>query len=1283
MDAARYPFLRKLFHSRGLPFAVFLLGCLLSLGAWWLVRREIARSDAARFDRVVERTTASIQERFASSAQILQGAQTLVRLKPDITVGQWTDFMDGMEPHLHRGVVGIGYVQRIKRAEIEALEARQRADIIKQFTVERTGERDELYVVTHIAPLSRNSGAFGLDIGAGVTRKAAADEAMATGSMVLSRRIRLVRNDDSVPGFLLLLPVYAGPATDPGTPEARAAALRGWVYASLRTNLLLSSLPDIVSRQADLKIYQGNATDEEALLFDSQQGAISGDAPAGRLAASMEHLFSVQTILPIHGQQWTVWVGARPDFLLRSNRVLPFLIAGGGLLLSLMASLLTWSLANSRARALALADRMTGDLRKAEVETRRLAMIARHTSNAVGLADKEGLVVWINEGFTRIFGYTIEEARGHFAPHLVKGAKTNARLLASVVLAARRGEEFHGEMWNYAKDGREIWCDLEMQPLRDTAGTVTGFMSIQLDITARKHAEEALARKEAQLQFIFDNVPVGVSWVRYTAQGIESRHSNWFYTISGLRPADLKDAAQVRAISHPADIAQQDVLRDRLERGALDEFSLEKRYLRKDGRLVWVLLHCKAYRLPNGRIDQEISTVIDITERKRAEEELARKEAQLRFIFDVVPVGIQLRTGEGGSETRLANTAHERITGLNAAQMQEPDALVRLTHPEDYARQRELQARMERGEIDQYSIEKRYLRPGDDAPVWVVLAVRRFPNPDGRGYQDVVTLVDITETRRHAEELRAAKETAEAANLAKSQFLAMMSHEIRTPMNGVIGMTSLLLDSRLTPEQRDYTDTIRLSGDALLTIINDILDFSKIEAGRLELELETFNLRETVEGALDLLAPSVADKHLDLLYEVADGVPGNVRGDATRLRQILVNLLGNAVKFTERGEVVVSAHARPVGSGQVELEFAITDTGIGISREGLQRIFQPFTQVDATTTRRFGGTGLGLVVSKRLAELMGGRLWVESELGRGSTFRFTVILGAVPSKPRPYLASGLSSFAGKRLLIVDDNATNRRILTAMAAGWGMLSRAATAGAEALAWLNAGEIFDAAILDMQMPEMDGLKLATEIRRLRDATQLPLVLLSSLGQRELIGGESPFAAHLTKPAKPARIFEVLAELFKVAPAPAVSHVSVAPFPVGSGGLGGPILLAEDNAVNQKVALMMLEKIGYRADVAANGREALEALRRQAYRIVLMDMQMPEMDGLEATRRLVAERPNPADRPWIIAVTANAMQGDRELCLAAGMDDYISKPIKRSELAAALERGRQRRPAGPKTT
>jgi CheY-like chemotaxis protein len=360
----------------------------------------------------------------------------------------------------------------------------------------------------------------------------------------------------------------------------------------------------------------------------------------------------------------------------------------------------------------------------------------------------------------------------------------------------------------------------------------------------------------------------------------------------------------------------------------------------------------------------------------------------------------------------------------------------------------------------------------------------------------------------------------------------------------------------------------------------------------------------------------------------------------------------------------------------VELEFAVADTGIGISAEGLRRIFQPFTQVDATTTRRFGGTGLGLVVSQRLAELMDGRLWVESELGRGSVFRFTVKVGMVPSKPRPYHATGLNAVAGKRLLIVDDNSTNRRILTAMAASWGMLPRAAATGPEALGWLGAGEEFDVAILDMQMPDMDGVMLAGEIRRLRDATQMPLILLSSLGQREIFnGGASPFAANLTKPAKPARLFEVLATVFKAGSTAAVTRKTTAPFPADAAAQGDTILLVEDNVVNQKVALMLLQKLGYRADVAANGREALDALQRQDYKIVLMDMQMPELDGLEATRRIVAAQPDPALRPWIIAITANAMQGDRELCLAAGMNDYISKPVRREELAAAIARARLR--------
>jgi len=500
-----------------------------------------------------------------------------------------------------------------------------------------------------------------------------------------------------------------------------------------------------------------------------------------------------------------------------------------------------------------------------------------------------------------------------------------------------------------------------------------------------------------------------------------------------------------------------------------------------------------------------------------------------------------------------------------------------------------------------------------------------------------------------------------------------MSHEIHTPMNGVIGMTSLLLDSKLTSEQRDFVETVRNSGDSLLTIINDILDFSKIESGRLELEQAEFAVRECVEGALDLLSPRVAEKGLDLLYEVADGVPGSVRGDPTRLRQILVNLLGNAVKFTETGEVMLSVSAEPRADGRMALLFAVRDTGIGIPPEGMARLFQSFSQVDASTTRKFGGTGLGLVISKRLAELMGGIMWVESKVGEGSTFHFTIVVDPCAAKPRPWLTPGQANLGGRRILIVDDNATNRRILTTVAAGWGMEPRAAATPHEALAWLRDGQLFDVAVLDMHMPVMDGVSLAREIRRLREASAMPLVMLSSLGERDIVAEADLFAAYLTKPAKPSQLFEVVAALFKAdpkEPRPVSTHPFVAPAKITR---ADAVLVAEDNVVNQKVALLMLAKLGYRADVAANGHEAIAAAKLRRYDLVLMDVQMPEMDGLEATRQINALWPARAERPWIIALTANAMQGDRELCLAAGMDDYISKPMKTEELSAALERAR----------
>jgi signal transduction histidine kinase/CheY-like chemotaxis protein/HPt (histidine-containing phosphotransfer) domain-containing protein len=566
--------------------------------------------------------------------------------------------------------------------------------------------------------------------------------------------------------------------------------------------------------------------------------------------------------------------------------------------------------------------------------------------------------------------------------------------------------------------------------------------------------------------------------------------------------------------------------------------------------------------------------------------------------------------------------------------------------------------------------------------IWRPAGKAPFDAADLHVLESLTRLASIAITNaRLYEETAAARAAAVAANEAKSAFLATMSHEIRTPMNAVIGMTSLLLDTPQTAEQREFTETIRSSGEMLLLLINDILDFSKIEAGQLELEKRPFSVRDAVEASLDLMAVRAAEKRLDLAYTIAPETPETIVGDVTRLRQILINLLSNSIKFTEQGEVVIAIHAEPLPGTDAAylLHFAVRDTGIGIPADRMDRLFRSFSQVDASTTRTYGGTGLGLAICKRLSELMGGSIAVESRLGEGSVFTFTIQAEVVAGPERAFLQDVQPHLAGRRLLIVADSPTNRRILQRQAEAWGMTACTVAASKDALAELCRDAPFDAAVLDMQMPEMDGLALAAELRSVQQGKDLPLLLLTSLGgltseQRPL--AEATFAATLTKPVKPSLLYDTLLHIFLGRPLQPQQETAVSQSefdPQMGQRLPLRILLVDDNSTNQKLGVRLLQRLGYRVDVAGNGLEALTAVQRQPYDVVFMDVQMPVMDGLEATRRM---RQMALPQPYVVATTADVLMDERIICRAAGMDDFLAKPIRVQALRKTLEQAAQNR-------
>ncbi len=661
----------------------------------------------------------------------------------------------------------------------------------------------------------------------------------------------------------------------------------------------------------------------------------------------------------------------------------------------------------------------------------------------------------------------------------------------------------------------------------------------------------------------------------------------------------------------------------------------------------------------------------------RVEQNLAFDRNLLRTVVDNIPDSIFAKDSEG--RYVLANKAFARLHGVESA-----DQLLGKTAFDLFPKERASALHTADQEVMKATKPaqeaERSTKDSQGKVQWILMTKVPLTDENGQILGIVGVNRDITQRKQAEVDLQDAKNAAEAGSRAKSEFLANMSHEIRTPLNGVMGMTDLALETKLTSEQREYLETVKLSADSLLTVINDILDFSKIEAGKVDLEVEDFNLRDNLEATLKTLALRADEKGLELLCEIGPAVPDIVRGDSNRLRQVVLNLLGNAIKFTDRGEIALNVQVAAENGDDRLLHFTVSDSGIGIAPEKQKLIFQPFAQADNSTTRKYGGTGLGLTISRRLVGLMDGKMWVESEIGQGAQFHFTARL---KTSERPIEVGTIAppeTLRDVKVLIVDDNRTNRRILEGMLKRWEMKSTSVEGGEEALVRLssaqNEGEPYALVLTDMHMPKMDGFALIEQIRQRPELSTATVMMLTSAGHRGDGARclELGVAAYLLKPIRQSELREAIARALgareQKGAIPLVTRYSLQDARDPAACLR--VLVAEDNPVNQLLATRLLEKRGHRVVMTANGREALAALEKESFDLVLMDVQMPEMDGLEATTVLREREKRKGDgiHQPVIALTAHAMKGDQERCQVAGMDGYLAKPIRPQELDRILK-------------
>ena len=1260
------PLFRDNFLRAAAPFTL-VLGLTFSALLTWQAVESARETDRLRFDRLGERLQSEIARRIRQYEYGLRGAAALWPASKSVERGEFSALVNSHDLATEfPGALGIGFIKRVNREDLPAFLAATRADDAPNFQLKTSGDSADLFVIEFIEPLAFNQAVQGYDVGQEHTRRAAATRAMLSGLPALSHPIILVQAKDEGPAFLIFYPVYKN-VSHPTTPEERRTTLLGWTYMPIVASRIFSVIDRELSDEIEFQVYDGESSEAKDRIYDGYEHVQDAHgAPAATPA-----LFAAKAAIPVGGLTWTVHYGTSTSFQ-PASRLGVYCAAYGGPLLTLLLSGLLLNLGRTTRQARTLATAMTADLAAAKQRAEMLAVVATHITNAVVITDRQRRITWVNTGFTRLTGYTAEEALGRSPAELLQCPETDRTTPVAIRAALGRGEGFHGEILNRNKAGNTYWIDLEIVPLHSTEGTLTGFLGIEVNIDERKQAEARLKSQAARTELALESGALGL-WDWHIPSGHTLFDHRWAdmlgENLASLRP----HVDEWTSRCHPADLPIAQAALQRHFAGETPIYQCRHRMKHRCGTWRWIMDCGKVVaRSDDGQPLRMVGTHQDITALHLAQLELERHTNALNHTSRLAQVGsweleVATQTLTWSDQVRAIHEVPYYYTPelATAIGFYPGEAAITIKGC--------VQAAIDHG--TPFDVELPFVSAQGNHR-WV----RAVGEAQRMGETTVLVrgaLQDITESYRQRQALSVAKDAAEAAARAKAEFLANMSHEIRTPMNAVLGMTELLQNSAITAEQAEFVGIIRSSGDTLLTLINDILDFSKIESGHLELEQAPVNLRDCLESALAISAHAAAGKGLDLLLEIEPGAPPAILGDITRLRQILTNLLSNAVKFTARGEVLVALSAQPGD----RLRCAVRDTGIGIPSDRLDRLFKSFSQVDSSTTRHYGGTGLGLAISHRLITLMGGLIWVESTPGQGSTFLFEIPYVATTCPPPSGPGTDPAVLAGRRLLIVDDNANNRRILANQVRSWGLEPHVVDCGSEALRRLDAGERFDAALIDVQMPAMDGFALAAELRRRLPASQLPLLALTSLGTTAQAFAGLDVARVISKPARAAVLQAALCELFAPTPVPVSTPTPLRPAVSLAPAQPLRILLAEDIELNQQVAVLLLGRLGYTAQIANHGQEALEAIAREPVDVLFLDMQMPVMDGLTCATRLCAEYP-PATRPWIVAMTANALEGDREKCLAAGMDDYISKPISGQSITDALARAvealRQRRTA-----